>query len=162
FQPLPDERRRRIRGLLYEIIDTAPVGAGSSALDQLKDAAFIPNAAAATELARVLGEEISSNVIRFVGALLTRVGGLILEELAESIEDIQRAVTEWVDSLVDLAGQLGRTITQLAAEIEQKAAELEAAADELLGDLVDLLNHLSAHAGSRQALRRTVRDLAVN
>ena len=75
---------------------------------------------------------------------------------------VQRAVTEWVDSLVDLAGQLGRTITQLAAEIEQKAAELEAAADELLGDLVDLLNHLSAHAGSRQALRRTVRDLAVN
>ncbi|MCA3875692.1 MAG: hypothetical protein IOC41_20705 [Burkholderia sp.] len=158
FEPMPAERRARLRGLLYETID---VGAGLS-LDELGRNDFVPNLSSAQELALLLGEEIAGNIVRFVQALLARVSALILESLAELIEDLQREVGRWVDGLVGLVQDLSEQLVRLAADIEALGRELDQAVDELLGRLSSLLRRLSDHQGSRTALRNVARDIAVD
>jgi len=158
FEPMPEERRARLRNLLYETIEA---GAGLS-LAELERKDFVPNQSSAQELALLLGEEIAGNIARFIQAFLTRVGGLILEALRDLIEDLQQAVGEWVASLVGLVQELGQRIAELVAEIERFGQEVDVAADALLGSLSSLLNRLGNHQGSRSSLRTVVRDLVVD
>lgn len=158
FGPMPPEKRARVRELLYEAIDTAPSPDATDPVGALQAAGLIPDGEAATELAFLLGEEIAGNVVRFIGALLTRIGALILEELQEIIADIQQAVEEWIAGLQQLAQDLARQIHALLEEIEQLGRELEDAADRVLDQAADLLGAISDRTSSRNAARSALKD----
>jgi hypothetical protein len=161
FAPFPEERRAQMRDLLYRIIDTAPTADGGDPVAALADSAFIPNGEAAVELARLLGSEIGGNLVRFIQALLTRVGGLILDELAEAIAEVGRAVAVWLLEIEDLARSAAQRVMELLDEIGRLGAALEEAGDRLLDDLSALLRRLDEHGGSRTALREAAREIAV-
>jgi hypothetical protein len=161
FAPLPEERRAQLRDLLYRVIDTAPTADGGDPLAVLADSAFIPNGEAAVELARLLGEEIGGNLVRFIHALLTRVGVLILDELAEAIADVAHAVEVWLIEIEELARSAAQRVIELLEEIGRLGAALEEAGDRLLDDLSALLRRLDEHGGSRTALREEARAIAV-
>jgi hypothetical protein len=158
FEPMSDEKRARLRGLLYEVIDA---GAGLT-LDELRGNDFVPNRSAAQELALMLGAEIAGNIVRFIQAFLARVGALILEALQDAIRDLQHAVEQWIEGLAGLIDSLAQRLGQLAADIDRLGRELEQAADDLLQHLSSLLNRLSSHSGSRSALRGAARDVVTD
>lgn len=162
FGPMPEERRAHVRALLYQIIDTAPAPDNADAVTDLRDAAMVPNLEAATELAMLLGEEIVGNIVRFIQALLTRVGALILEELQEIIVSIQKAVEEWVEELQQLAQQLTRRLAELVDEIDRLGREIEDAGDALLEGASNLLGFIADHSGSRTKLRDELAALAAD
>lgn len=162
FEPMAPERRAQVRGLLYQILDTAPAPDNANAVAELRNAALIPNAEAAFELARLLGEEIAGNVVRFVQALLIRVGLLILQELQEAIRAVQRAVEAWIEELQALAQELARRLGALLAEIDRLGRALEAEGDRLLGQATDLLGFVSAHTSSRTKLRDALATFAAD
>lgn len=162
FEPMTPERRARVRDLLYQIIDTAPAPDNADAVAELRNAALIPNAEAAFELARLMGEEIAGNVVRFVQALLLHVGMRILEELQAAIRAVQEAVEEWIEGLQQLAQDLARKLVMLLGEIDRLGRELEEAGDRLLGDASALLGFISSQTRSRTRLRDAVSDLAAD
>ncbi|HXN50022.1 MAG TPA: hypothetical protein VN893_25445 [Bryobacteraceae bacterium] len=156
FQPMPAEKRARVRELLYEIMAAAQ----AADLSDLANAGFVPGLDSAQELALLLGDEIAGNFIRFVQALLLRVGGLILDDLRKHIDVLQQSVERWLQGLAQLAGDLAQRLAQLAGEMEALGRDLEDATDQLLARLSDLLGRLGSDSGSRAALRSAVKDLA--
>ncbi len=162
FEPMAPERRAQVRDLLYQIIDTAPAPDNANAVAELRNAALIPNAEAAFELVRLQGEEIVGNVIRFVQALLIRIGLLILQELQEAILAVQQAVEEWIQALQQLAQDIARQLVALLTEINRLGRQLEAAGDRLLGDASALLGFISSQTASRRKLRDAVAGFAVD
>lgn len=67
FSPLPDPTRARIRALLYELVDTVPASPNADFVEQLRHASFIPNMAAAEEVAKELGAVLADTMQRFAG-----------------------------------------------------------------------------------------------
>jgi len=158
FGPMPDERRARMRDLMYQMIDTTPPDAGASTLDSLKGAGMVGNAQAAFELAQLLGAEIAGNLVRFVEALLTRVAATLLALLADAIADIQHAVLAWVQQIEGLARELITRLADLLHEINALQAQLDAAVDLLLAQASVMLGGFAGNAGSRGVLRGEIAD----
>ena len=158
FGPLPDDRRARLRDLMYQMIDTTPVDADASTLDTLRAAGMVGNAEAAFELAQLLGEEIAGNLTRFIKALLTRVAAALLDLLVDVIADIQHAVEAWVRQVEDLAQALLGRLADLLREINALQARLDDAVDDLLEYASSLLGGFAEHSGSRNAMRGKIKD----
>jgi hypothetical protein len=162
FEPMPDDKRRHVRELLYQIIDTAPAPTNADAVADLRNATMMPNAEAAIELAMLLGEEIVGNVIRFIQALLLHVGALILAELQAVIGEIQKAVEEWIAGLQRLAEDLAQQLAALIQELDRLGRELEDAGDAVLAGASNLLGFIADHTGSRTKLRDALSGFAAD
>lgn len=158
FAPLPAQRRARVRDLLYQMIDTMPPDAGADALESLKAAGMVGNAEAALELAQLLGEEIASNLLRFIQALLAHAAQALLALLTETIEDIQRSVEAWVEGLKALAQDLVDALARLRDEIARLEAQIDDAVDGVFAQLSTLLGGFAGHSGSRSAVRTRIKD----
>jgi hypothetical protein len=158
FAPLPPQRRARVRDLLYQMIDTMPPDAGAGALESLKAAGMVGNAEAALELAQLLGEEIASNFLRFIQALLAHAAQALLVLLTEIIKDIQRAVEAWVDGLKALAQDLVDELVRLRDEIARLEAQIDDAVDGVFAQLSTLLGGFAGHSGSRSAVRTRIKE----
>ncbi|MDT4898052.1 MAG: hypothetical protein QOH25_3129 [Acidobacteriota bacterium] len=159
FGPMPDERRARMRELMYRMIDTMPPAADSSTLEALKSAGMIGNAEAALELAQLLGEEIAGNLFRFIGALLTHVAQAILDFLIDTIAFIQENVEKWIAEIEDLATKLGEAIAYLFTQLSTWRKNLEDAMKYLLLELSELLGGFVEYASARGSLRASVKGL---
>jgi len=158
FGPMPDDRRARMRDLMYQMIDTTPPAADASTLESLKAAGMVGNGEAAFELARLLGEEIAGNLVRFVGALLTRIASTLLALVQEMIADIQHAVDVWVGQIEALAAQLLGQLGDLLREIGRLQHEVDVAVDAMLAQASALLGGFAGHGGSRSALRTKLKN----
>lgn len=142
FAPLPEERRERIRSLLFRLTDVLPGRARDDFLDQLKDAFFVPNLDAGVELAQISGEMIAEHVQRFVTALLNRIGALILEELQGFLEDAQAAVAQWLRQLDQLVTDLLETMQEIVRQIEELTTLVIEAWDDAFSALELLLSSI--------------------
>lgn len=158
FGPMADDRRARLRELMYQMIDTTPVGADASTLESLKAAGMVGNGEAAVALAQLLGEEIAGNLIRFIQALLTRVAAALLALLAEAIADIQHAVEAWMQQIEDMAREIMARLADLLREINALQQRLDDAVDELLGHASSLLGGFAGFSGSRSTVRGKIKD----
>lgn len=158
FAPMPPERRARVRDLMYQMIDTMPPGSGADTLESLKSAGMVGNAEAALELAQLLGGEIASNLLRFIQALLAHLAQALLALLEDVIEDIQRAVEQWVDGLKALAQDLFDTLVHLREELARLESRIDDTADALIAPLSALLGGFSGHDSSRRAVRNRIKE----
>jgi hypothetical protein len=159
FGPMAPDRRARMRDLMYQMMDTMPPDANASTLDGLKAAGMVGNAEAAFELAQLLGEEISGNLIRFIEGLLTRVAAALLALLQDAIADIQDAVDAWMQEMEDMARELMARLADLIREIGELQQALDDAVDEVLEQASAMLGGFVEQSGSRGALRDKVKDL---
>lgn len=158
FAPWSPQRRARVRDLLYQMIDTMPPDAGADALESLKAAGMVGNVEAALELAQVLGEEIVTNLLRFIQALLAHAAQALLELLTDVLEDIQQAVEAWVGGLKAFARDLASAIARLHDELERLESQIDDAVDGVFAQLSILLGGFSGHSTSRGAVRTRIKD----
>jgi hypothetical protein len=156
FQPWPDAKRARIRELMYRIINTAPAGSDADYMVQLANAAFVPNAQAASELALELGGLIRDNFGRLIERLIERFAEQVIELLQDAIEFAEAQIVRWLDELQTLLNDALRALQALLHEIERLRRLVADAADAMLDQAERFLGVLG-NPSRRNALRRTTR-----
>ena len=161
--PLPSADRDRIRALLYQIIDTAPVTADTSFVAALAaDAAMVPNVSAATDLALLLGRVLGTRVMMFVGVLFDLIAGKVMEALGELVEAAERQVRVWVEQLQDLTATVAERLLAVAEDITRLVREADAATDQALASAQAVLGLFSGTSAGRAALREALRAAALD
>ena len=143
FRPFAQERRQRIRAVLYGLLDPMPAGANEDWLDQLLQDAFIPDEAtrsALFSLAEELGDSLGELMIEFLGRVLGRIAEHVLDAVAEITEQAILQVQEWLGALEQVILQLGQRLLELPGEIAALAAEAAARLDEALGGIQEVLD----------------------
>ena len=151
FGPFPPEIRERIRALLYDIIETQPIGSADAA-SQFADAGFIPNRELAQELAIELGEYAGSNFVRFVEQVLSRAAAAILDAVVDLLEDLERQIVRWIDDIQAAAQALFDAIAAIAQEITQLIEQVQARLGEALDILENTLRQLDRPSGRARVL----------
>jgi gas vesicle protein len=149
--PFPPEIRAKVRALLYDIIESQPIGSVDAA-SQFAEASFIPNRELAQELAIELAEYAGGNFVRFVAQVLSRAAAAIIDAIADLIEDIERQVEQWINDIEAAAQALYDAIEDLAREIAELIEELQARLDEALDLLEDTLRDLDRPSGRARLL----------
>ena len=151
FGPFPPEIRAKIRALLYDIIESQPIGSADAAA-QFADVAFIPNRELAQELAVELAAYAGGNFVRFVEQVLVRAAAAILDAIVELLEDIERQVQEWIGDIEAAAKLLFEAIALLVQQIAELIEELQARLDDALDLLEDTLRELDRPSGRARLL----------
>ena len=150
ISPIPSDTRVRIRGLLYEIINTLPAGDSASFQDRLRMAGFIPNEAKIRALATELGTIAAARLKLFAELILLRVAEWLLEELLAVINAIEVQVAQWLGQIGALIDQLRRDIDRLLAEAGALLQQATAAFDGARAQMISLLECLG-NTNSRNA-----------
>jgi len=156
FTPMSAARRRRMRELMYRVIDTAPPEPSTDLLVQLRDALMVPNAEAILELAVFMGQEIALRVVLFIEAALVRLALWILEQLKALIEFFQQAVEAWVRGLRHLVRFIARQLVQLVEAIAELLDRIRTAALRL-AERTEAMLRLFAH-GSNSDIKSAMED----
>jgi hypothetical protein len=160
FAPLSDTDRSRVRGLLYELLETAPAAPDAAFLETLADDQYVPNAEAAVELALTLGAILGNRLELYVGAVLRRVAAQVLEALADLVEAAEAQVEAWIEELEELAVDLARRLTVVLKDITRLGRELDDALDASLQAAEAVLGMFDrtprGRARTREALRTEV------
>lgn len=111
--PLPDDTRKKVRYLLYQIFDTVPPGQEQILIDNFKNKKFIPNEDRVNELCRELWDISVERFGLFAEKFLSKVGQFILDALEDLLQNLVGLVLNWEknlsEALTTIAGEL-RTI----------------------------------------------------
>jgi hypothetical protein len=159
FGPLPDDTRRNLRFVLYDVMETLPPGAAEQAgfTANLADQFFIPNQASLQELADQLLAISRDRFALFVERVLEAGGNFILQATEAFIQDVIRTVLQWakdlenaIKTLFDAIGDLDRAIQGLIAQAQQ-------AFDNAVQKLQTLLAQFT-NPTLRQRLRQGIAD----
>lgn len=141
FGPLPDNTRKKIRTLLYDLFAPLPPDP-ENIMDVILSDNGIPNPTKLEALAKELMRIAMNNFITFVTNVLARAGEIILEELWEVVEDIEKEVEEWVDAVEQKLNELQKNIENLQDQIAQLSILTEKLFSEAITALNQLLNTL--------------------
>lgn len=147
--PLTDTQRRKIRTLMYRVIDPVPIDAGDAFVRQLADSAFIPNAEAMMELAAELGSVGGERFLQFVIKLVDLIGAKMLEEFSPLVDAARAQIQQWYDDTRQALEELQQQIGRLAAEIERLVTEVARDFDRAVDDLLGALTPLATSSGRR-------------
>lgn len=140
--PLPDESRKRLRMLLYQIFDIIKPGQEQTLLNDLKNQFYIPNVNEIQALCKELTDIAKERFILFAEKVLVNIGKFIMDSLKEFFLHLLSLVVNWeknlADSLLLVAGEL-RTLDQqiVAANAAMivRYRQLERAYDALIGKI---------------------------
>jgi len=147
FGPLPDERRARIRALLYDVLDPAGGAPPDQLVQALEDPGLIPNEASLRALAQELGELATERFVLFVQGLVTR----IMQHMADAwIASLSAAIAVAEQFLADLAHAIGLIVDRLSEighDIQVLAGQVADAVAGALGDLDAMLDAFSSTSG---------------
>lgn len=147
FGPLPAERRARIRGLLYDVLDPAGGATPAQLMQALENPALVPNEAALRGLAQELGEVATERFVLFVQGFVMR----LLERLAAAwLAALAAAIAVAEQFLADLSQAIAliqQRLEEIGRALQALADRIAAATAAALGDLDDLLDGFSSSAG---------------
>jgi hypothetical protein len=108
--PLPDDTRKRVRMLLYQIFEVIKPGKEKDALEELRNQLFIPNLKDIEALTRELAGIAKYRFCLFAEKILLNIGKYILESLEELFLHLVGLVLEWekklAESLLIIAAEL--------------------------------------------------------
>lgn len=158
FGPLPEETRRRLRFVLYDVMETLPptAAAQTDLLHNLADQFFIPNEEALGELAEELLEISRDRFQLLVVRVLEAAGQLILAAIEDFIRDTIEAVTKWAQDVEDAIKVLVDRLAKLDEEIRELMTRVELAFTAALDDVQTFLDSFSAQS-LRTKLRNEIR-----
>jgi hypothetical protein len=148
FGPLPTDTRRRLRLILYDVMETLPPteAAQRDFLANLTDQFFIPNEAQLSELTDELLEISGARYQLFVEKVLETGGNWILETIEDFIQQFAADVLRWAKQLDRTIEDLFEQIAQLAETIKDLALEAQEAFDDAVQKLEDLIETFSTQA----------------
>ena len=148
FGPLPDERRSRIRNLLYAALDPLGGATPDTLLQQLNDPAMVPNLSVLESLATELGDLACERFVLFVQGLLTRIVDREVAQFEAAIATAIQAAGQWLEQLGQALAAIEAQLQQLAAQIQQAMAAAAQHLAELAASLHQMLDGF-ANAQSR-------------
>ncbi len=157
FGPLPEDARRRLRFVLYDVMETLPptAAAQSDFLENLSDQFFIPNQEYVDELS---DEMLSISLDRFqlfVERVLQSGGEFILDAIEAFIKQMTEAVLKWAKDLGSAIKDLLDRIAHLDELIQDLKVQAQQAFDRATEELDALLEMFSAR-GFRDRLRSAI------
>lgn len=158
FGPLPEDARRRLRAVLYDVFETLPPDeAGQRELvDNLGDQFFIPNQDAVDEVKEELLSISRDRFQLFVERVLQAGGDLMLRGIEDAIQDAIRLAQEWERRIETAIAGLLASIAALERAIQEQLVQAQRAFQDAAAQFQRLLERLS-----QQSLRNRLRaDLA--
>ncbi len=155
FGPLPDETRRRLRFILYDIMETLPPSdaAQASLIDNLADQFFIPNRDSLDELTQELLAISRDRFALFVERVLEAGAEFALNAIEDFVKEVIQTVLKWVGNIEDAI----RTLFDHLMQLEQALQQLIDQAQRALGDAAQRLDALLEQF-SKQTLRVRLRQ----
>ena len=115
--PLPDETRKRLRRLLYQVFEPIAPGEEASFLERLGDDFFIPREADMRALTDELTQIAQDRFVLFVRAFAQRIGERILGLLEPFVDQVVDMVLAWERMLADGLNQLAALLHRLEQRI---------------------------------------------
>lgn len=160
-RPLEDDRRARIRDLLYRVMDFRSAKPGARLSEQLLTDLGALNIQAGGALALEFGALFADRLVGLIKAWLEHAGAKALEEIAEVIDAIAAEVQRWIEDLEALARDLARRAQELLADIARLASAMEQRFDEALDSASDMVSAFAGTGAARTRLRRGLREAVV-
>jgi hypothetical protein len=157
FGPLPHDVRRRLRFILYDIMETLPPSdaAQASLIDNLSDQFFIPNRDKLDELTQEVLAISRDRFALFVQRVLEAGAAFVLQAIEDFIAQAVTAVLKWVGdiettirTLFDRLAQLEQAVQHLVAQAQQAFALAVQRFETLLGQF----SHPSLRTSLRQGI----------
>lgn len=152
-RPFPQHVRRKVRGLMYEVIAPLPPENPSSLAQSLKNDLWIPNDQALMALGEELIGQVGDRFVAFALRLLERLGEIVIEQLTDAIAALVAAVVQWFEDLASAIQLLVQRLAEIALELIALLASIEQLVDRTLEEIQGLL---SAMSGRRSELRQRV------
>lgn len=154
--PLPDDTRRRVRQLLYQVFEPIPPGDEQGFLDSLSNDLFIPN----SEQMGVLTDELvaisKDRFGLFVEKFVLVIGNYILEQIEEFILWAINLVLHWETHLAEVLEFLAEFLNDLEDQIRQlneELIDLFISAETALREFFDVLSGPSLKSQLKIALK---------
>jgi hypothetical protein len=141
FGPLPEDTRRRLRFILYDVMETLPPGAAEQAdlLTNLSDQMFIPNVESVNELKDELLLISQERFRLFVEKVLLAGADLIMDAFEDFIRDLIDAISKWAEELDNAIQELLGEIADLEREIGELILQAQREAEVAMDSLETLL-----------------------
>lgn len=114
--PLPEDTRKRMRYLLYQIFDTVPPGKESIVMDRFKDRSFIPNQDQLKAMCDEMLEISKDRFGLFVQKMLVNIGEFILQELQDLLEELKELALKWEKELLASLSNIASELKTLEAK----------------------------------------------
>jgi hypothetical protein len=159
FGPLPKDARRRIRFVLYDVMETLPPDAAEQAdfLTNLSDQFFLPNEESVNELKEELFRVSQERFGLFLEKVLQAGAELIVDAFEEFIREMIEAIGKWVEELDKAIQGLLKEIAELERQIQQMVLQAQQELEQAMDDL-DTLLETFANNNMRNHLRVEVAD----
>jgi hypothetical protein len=125
--PLPDDTRKRVRNLLYQVFEPIPPGLETDFLSSLADQFFIPNGNQLQQLTNELAAISKDRFGQFVEKFILKMGEYIEEKLEELIQAVIDLVINWEKHLADALLDLAQFLHNLEQTVRRLNQELIAA-----------------------------------
>ena len=155
--PLPDETRKKVRYLLYQIFDTVPPGQEQILIDNFKNKKFIPNEDKINELCRELWDISVERFGLFAEKFLVKVGQFIIDALEDLWQNLVDLALNWernlAEALTTIANEL-RTIEARRVALNKALITQYGAFERAFGDLIAKLKGAE--------IKRTIKNDLVN
>ena len=97
--PLPEDTRKKVRYLLYQIFDTVPPGQEQIMIDNFKNKKFIPNEDKINDLCRELWDISVERFGLFAEKFLVKVGQFIIDALEDLLQNLVDLALNWERNL---------------------------------------------------------------
>jgi hypothetical protein len=146
FGPVPDERRARIRNLLYAALDPLGGAPAQSLLQRLDDPAMVPNLPVLQSLAVELGTLASERFAAFVQSFISRIVTREVQQFQAALAAAIQTAGAWIAQLGQAVAAMERRLEELVAEIQQALA----AAAQRIADITASLHHMLDGFGTSQ------------
>ncbi len=141
--PLPDDTRKRLRRLLYQVFEPIPPGEEADFLERLADDFFIPKEADMRALTDELTQIAKDRFVLFVRAFAQRIGEYILGLLEAFIDQVVDMVLDWEKTLADGLNRLAallHSLEQRIVDLNREVIELFTAARDAIHAFLALLS----------------------
>jgi hypothetical protein len=147
FGPLPPERRARIRGLLYDVLDPARGAPPDQLVQALENPGLIPNEGALRDLATELGNLATERFVLFVQGLVSRILQRMADAWLAALETALAVAGQFIADLTHAIGLIVQRLEEIGHEIQALADHIADAIAGAMGDLDALLDSFSSSTG---------------
>lgn len=142
--PLPDNVRKKLRTVLYQVFEPLPPGTEKDFMAKLGDDFFIPDEELMKQLTKELVKISKERFLEFVKMFILKAGEYVLNKIEDLIDEIQKLILEWEKELAKAISEIAAYLINLENEIielNQRIINRWIAAE---NSLRHLLNNLSS------------------
>jgi hypothetical protein len=158
FGPMPDDKRRTVRNLLYRAIDPMVDTTPEQLVVDLGNTSLIPNVDTLDALARELGGYATERFVYFAQALFQRIVDRQVDEWRQALDRLAQQIDAWIDTLTGAVREIEARLGELARNIAAAIHEAEQRLADVTSAINGMLEAFGSAAGRDRFLTQAARD----